>query len=67
MLDRFRPPSPSDETRTTCANCGAERYADEMLYDDHMEHYVCDRACFEDWADDNFEIVNDYYVRLNVY
>ena len=66
-LDRFRPPEPSDESRVSCASCGNERYADEMMYDEHMNHYLCDRQCFDDWHDENSEVVGDFYFDLNVY
>ena len=65
-LDRFIPPQLSEEPRALCANCGAEGQAPEMLYDERAEQYVCDRGCFENWADDHFDIVCEYYYRHNV-
>ena len=62
-LDRFKPP---EEITATCVNCGAERPADAMLFDERAEHFVCDRGCFDDWHDDNFEQVGEYYFERNV-
>ncbi len=55
-----------DEHNATCANCGAERFAGDLLYDEWREIYVCDRECFDEWHDDNAEVVGDYYWRMNI-
>jgi len=65
MSDRFQPPEPSVSC-SICVNCGAERLADAMLYDERGENYVCDRDCFYEWADDNAEEVADYYYEMNI-
>jgi len=65
-LDRFKAPDLSEEPRVICANCGDVRYYDEMDYDELMEQYYCDRRCFNDWHDENFEVVGDYYYDMNV-
>jgi len=51
---------------STCANCGANSVASDMLYDERAEHYLCDRRCFDEWHDDNPEEVGEYYYRMNI-
>lgn len=46
-----------------CANCGGR--GREYIYDDLSENTFCDRECFAEWADDNFEEVAEFYFRLN--
>jgi len=65
-LDRFIPPQLSEEPRALCVNCGAESPASDILYDERAGHYVCDRDCFDDWADDNFDDIVAYYYEINV-
>lgn len=48
----------------TCVQCGAD--ASDGYYDDHAGHYYCDKRCYYDWADDNFEVVAEFYRKLNV-
>lgn len=63
---RFNPPQASEEPRALCAYCGAKGQAPDMLYDERAEQYVCDRGCFEIWADKHFDIICEYYYRHNV-
>lgn len=51
-------------TEPTCVQCGV--IASEGYYDDRAEHYYCDDRCFEDWADNNFEEITDFYKRMNL-
>ena len=51
-------------TEPTCVQCGA--IAAEGYYDDCMEQYYCDEACFNDWADAHFEDVTEFYKRMNL-
>lgn len=50
-----------------CANCEVEWYIDDMLFDEMVEQYYCNRECFDEWHDENPEVVGDYYVSMNVY
>lgn len=64
MLDyRLNPP---EEPSAECVNCGASRLIGDMYFDEKAEHYVCDRECFDEWHDDNPEIVGDYYFEGNL-
>lgn len=54
------------EPAVACANCGRERPVGDMEYDEEMEHFVCDRDCFHEWADANFERVAEYYYERNI-
>ena len=65
-LDRFQPPAPHEEPTAICASCGAERPAADLLFDEYAEVYLCDRRCFDDWHSDNFDLVGDYYYRMNI-
>lgn len=56
---------PSDNNEPTCVECG--RIASDGIYDERAEVYFCGRACFDDWADGNFEVVIAYYVRKNLH
>jgi hypothetical protein len=50
-----------------CASCKAIiAEGKSAVYDENTEHYFCNRYCFEDWADDHFEQVADFYAKLNV-
>lgn len=65
-MRRFEPPKMSEEPSANCVNCGAERLASDLLFDELAEHYVCDRACFDEWHESNIEEVGDYYWRMNI-
>lgn len=54
------------EERTKCANCGNSGAAPDMYYDERVGHYLCDRQCFDEWADHNFEDVAEFYRTMNV-
>lgn len=66
MRNRFELPKMSEEGSANCANCGAERLASSLLFDENTEKYLCDRECFDVWHADNIEEVGDYYFRMNV-
>lgn len=51
-------------TEPTCVICGAN--ADNGYYDSLREQYYCDHGCFEDWADEHYEEVVDFYRRMNI-
>jgi len=53
-------------TSATCAQCGVTIIPEDSVYDDHTSEFFCDKACFLDWADDNMDVVSDFYVRLNI-
>ena len=65
-LGRFQPPQPNEEPLAICENCGAERLASDLLFDEYAEVFVCDRKCFDEWHDANFETVGNYYFEMNV-
>ena len=46
-----------------CANCGGR--GRDYIYDELSENTFCDRECFAEWADDNFEEVVEFYFQLN--
>lgn len=48
-----------------CANCSASRPYSNMVYDEYTNHYVCDRECFDEWADSNREEVDGFYYEIN--
>lgn len=52
--------------QSLCAQCNVTVIPEDSVYDDHTSQYFCDKACFLDWADDNNEVITEYYVRLNV-
>lgn len=45
----------------TCVNCTVVLPITAMYYDTKSEHYVCDRQCFDEWADRHGDVVADYY------
>lgn len=53
-------------TTAKCTQCNAEITPEDAAYDDNTSQYFCDEPCFLDWADENSEVVTDFYVRLNV-
>lgn len=53
-------------TTVNCAQCNADITPEDVVYDDRRACYYCDMPCFRDWADDNSELVTDFYVRLNI-
>lgn len=57
---------PKREPSVACANCAGRRAIGDMLFDERAEHYVCDRECFNEWADANFEHVSEYYYEMNI-
>ena len=63
-MDRFD--SNIVEPRATCANCGGYVPVGDALFDEMGERYFCDKTCFYEWADDNFETVSEYYWRMNI-
>jgi len=65
-MRRFEPPKMGEEPSAICVNCGAERLASDLLFDEQAEHYVCDRECFDEWHENNIEEVGDYYWRMNI-
>ena len=65
-MDRFKPPELHEEPRVTCVNCGKNDYYDKFYFDEKMEHYICDKTCFYEWADANIEIVCDYYWEMHI-
>lgn len=63
-LDRFDGNDITDDY-VDCANCGASRPYSGMIYDEHAEVNYCDDQCFDEWADNNVEVVNGFYFELN--
>ena len=55
-----------NEPSVPCANCGNHKLIDEMLYDEKRLHFLCDRQCFDEWADSNFDVVADFYFGMYV-
>lgn len=50
-----------------CATCYAPIYVGKSaVYDERTNQYFCDRQCFRDWADDNFDEVCEFYESMNV-
>lgn len=61
-MSNFEPSYAS--TPITCAQC--KRVCHDGLYDDRRGQYYCDTACYNDWADGNFEEVVLFYAEMNV-
>lgn len=55
-----------NEPAVPCANCGSHGLIGDMSYDEKRLHFLCDRQCFDEWADKNFETVVEFYYELNV-
>ena len=51
---------------TKCAQCNAEVSPEDATYDDRQAQYFCNISCFRDWADDNFDVITEFYEKLNV-
>lgn len=56
----------NDDTSISCVVCGGHTLETDALYDEKEEHYYCDDGCFEEWCDDNFAEVVNFYKGLNV-
>jgi len=54
------------EQPVSCVTCGAQLSEEDALFDERNEHWFCDKMCFYEWADDNFETVADYYFATNI-
>jgi len=48
-----------------CASCEGE-IMDEMFFDEKSGKFFCGYQCFEEWADLNFEVVAEYYWKMNI-
>lgn len=53
-------------TNVTCTQCNAILTPEDAVYDEQTQQYFCSMNCFRDWADDNFELITDFYERMNV-
>ncbi len=51
-------------TEPICDMC--ERNAAAGYYDDLTGRHFCDKRCFHEWADANFEEIVGFYWRMNI-
>ena len=52
---------------SVCNRCSAPiSGADSPVFDERLDVYYCDTACFRDWAADNIEAMIEFYEGLNV-
>lgn len=50
-----------------CAQCHSVIYEGRRaVYDDQSENFFCGRKCFDDWFEDNYESIKQWYKRRNV-
>lgn len=53
-----------------CNSCGkpldtTDPHTD-AAYDERQAQYFCNVDCFRDWADEHFEVITEFYERMNV-
>lgn len=51
---------------TSCAQCNATISPEDAAYDERQAQYFCNVDCFRDWADEHFEVITEFYERMNV-
>lgn len=49
-----------------CSQCNAEVSPEDASYDERQAQYFCNVDCFRDWADEHFEVITEFYERMNV-
>jgi hypothetical protein len=49
----------------TCAGCH-QPISRRSLYDDYRDQHFCDDDCFERWCESNFEVLAEFYRRMNL-
>lgn len=56
----------SDVMTVSCTQCNALSSSEDMSYDERQAQYFCNVDCFRDWADEHFEVITEFYERMNV-
>ena len=51
---------------TSCTQCSASISPEDAAYDEEQAQYYCNVDCFRDWADDNSDVITEYYESMNV-
>ncbi len=55
---------PEDDRRCAVASCGGTA---PLIYDEHFEHYYCDRECLEVFITENPSMIAEAYARIYIY